>query len=38
MSDYFLQPNVLGLPAGMPGLRHNYQADGRADDAFGVIE
>ena len=29
MSDYFLQPNVLGLPAGMPGLRHNYQADGR---------
>lgn len=29
MSDYYLQPNVLGLPTGMPSLRHNYQADGR---------
>lgn len=29
MSDYYLQPSALGLPAGMPGLRHNYQADGR---------
>lgn len=29
MSDYYLQPAAVGLPAGFPTLKHQPQADGR---------
>lgn len=38
MPDYYLQPQAVGLPTGLPDLKHNPQADGRLSIFAGETE